>query len=217
MIRAEIRIALLLVVFVATTTCRSRRNDGLREGRSPTLPSELVIVEGAQKIRSGGNRSFARLTYELTTPYPAAVVISTISRHLSAEGYRPLKNNWFNRDDTSEYERGWVQYIGVPAPKAKGQFICRWWAQWRNAKGEIVDYSLTYTSPDEVFTNHNTLAVSASKMNAGIAEQLRAGVTSTEPPIELSPQTPPNAATATDNSPDPHVYVLRPPAASNST
>ncbi len=197
-------IFLLLVTFAC-------RHDGLRSGRSPSIGSELLAVPGAEQVRSGSINGFERLTYKLRKPYPAADVIFAISNHLRALGYKPMKNSWFNRDETSDYVRGWVHYVGVPAPGAKGHYICRWWADWRNAKGEIVSYALLYTSSGEILTNQDELSVSASKMSPAMAERLRAGVTANGPVLELPAQTPPNAQTATDNSPDPNVYTPRAP------
>jgi hypothetical protein len=68
-----------------------------------------------------------------------------------------------------------------------------------------------YTSPGEKFTNETTLDVSATKMSAKVADELRADVSSTAPPIELPADTAPNAATATDNSTDPRIYISRRP------
>jgi hypothetical protein len=197
----------LLLAGLVVTGCRSR---GMQNGVAPGLSSEMMVYRGAVRPRSSLHAGLERLTYDVDVAYPAQDVINSISRRLADRGYRPLRNNWYNRGDASEYVRGWVQSTVVNKPGGKERYLCRWWAQWRNAQGDVVDYALTFLSPGEAFTNNSHLEVSATKMNESVAERLTPADARPRQVIELSSNTPPNAETASDNSPDPHTFQVRP-------
>lgn len=213
---------LLLLFFVTlrlpVVACR-RGEDGLEPGRQAKLPQELVVPSGATDIRSKESPDFQRLTYFLSVVFPARAVIQNISKELSSHGYCPLKNNYFNQDDTASFERGWIKSIMVKsneAADAKGHFISSWWAQWVNNNGDVMDVALSYYSPSEKETNTEKLFVSLSRLPAPAAKKL----------IEKMPKYPerklsnliylpcdasPNTELAFDNPRDPRIYEVRPP------
>lgn len=199
----RIFVASLLVLL---TACQG---DELTTVRRADHAEDLIVIEGGSDVRSLDGEGIQRLTYEVRTPYPASGSIVQVARHLESRGWKPLGNNWFNRDESSEYVRGWVEYVASAGPGTKRHFVARWWAQWQNSNGDVVDYMFIYSSPADHFTNRDHLGVSATKMSAQAAEQLRVTLTTTAPVIELPAATPPNATTATDNSPD-GVFILRP-------
>lgn len=182
-------VALLLVV-----SCH-REEDGLQRGVAPGLAPELVPVAGATNIRSGVGAGGERVTYTLSRPYPARDVILSISNELARRGYRPYRNNWFNRDETSDFVRGWDQSLVVFKVGGRKQFMCRWWAQWGNDRGELVDYSLGYLSPSEGFTNTSEVNVAAMKLDPKTAAAFPVQ-SAGRPAVFLSAGTPPNATTA---------------------
>jgi hypothetical protein len=183
------------------------RGEDLQKGLVPGLSGDMVVYPGAVNPRSAVNQGFERLTYQLDVAYPAEGVIGSISRDLARRGWRPLRNNWHNRDETSEYVRGWVQSTVVSKPGGKERYLCRWWAQWRNAEGEIVDYALGYMSATEEFTNRSQLHVSATRMSISVAQRLTPAYAKGQQVLELPVGTPPNSATATDNYP--HALQVR--------
>src|SRR5712692_5972380 len=86
-----------------------RRSDGLQAGRVSGLSPVFVIPAEAINVRSGTAAGHQRLTFNLRTKYPARSVIFAISNHFAKAGWRPARNSWFNREEASEYLRGWVQ------------------------------------------------------------------------------------------------------------
>jgi hypothetical protein len=179
-------------------------------GLARGLASEMIVYPGATEVRSLVKPGVDRISYRLETPYPARNVINLVASRLASSGWKPLRNNWFNRDDASEFLRGWVQYTAVNKPGGRERFLCRWWAQWTNEKGDLVDYSFQYLSPGETFTNNSKVEVQGSKMSAETARRLLHPGAAEKQVIELPVGTPPNAETANDNSPDPHVFQTRP-------
>ena len=173
----------------------------------------LVAPSEATNVRSRAGAKSQSLTFDLATPYPARALIASISEHLAAAGWHPTRNSWFNRQETSEFVRGWVQYTIVKKPGGKRRFLCRWWSQWVGPTGEVLDYSLTYVSPDATLTNTTDLKVTAQLLSEELAQKLHAAspVTGNDRPLVLLPVgTPPNSETATDNSPDPSIFFSRP-------
>jgi hypothetical protein len=189
----------VLALGVVLSGCRSR--DGLRHGLVDGLSPDLVVVQPGVPARSVRYPGYERLVYPVEVAYPAAAVITVISETLTRHGYHPLRNNWYNRDEASEYVRGWDHSTVVDRPGGKEKYLCRWWAQWRNPQGDIVDYALLYLSKGEMFTNKTFLEVSATRMSKSVAERLTSARARTLPVVELPTGTPPNAETATDNLP----------------
>jgi hypothetical protein len=204
------------LVFLIAVVCLSCHNDGLHNGRVANLSSDLITHPRAENIKSNVALGYERLYYELEVEYPARPVIRAIAAQLASRGWQPTRNSWFNRDQASEYVRGWVQSTVVAKPGGKERFLARWWAQWQNNRGEVLDYSFMYLSPTDRFTNHNRLEVQAVRMSAAVGQRLSAssGASAANRPVILLPVgTPPNVETATDNSPNPHVFQVRPDGA----
>src|SRR3954466_2581507 len=87
------------------------RNDGLDAARIAQQSGDLFVVKGATNVHSTVRTGVERVTYDVRARYPAENIVLTIGEDLHGRGWRPLRNNWFNRDDTSSYVRGWIQLI----------------------------------------------------------------------------------------------------------
>jgi hypothetical protein len=206
-------VKLRFLIFLFAVVCLSCHRDGLQNGRVANLSPDLITQPRAEKIKSKVASGYERLYYKLEVEYPARPVIRTISAQLAARGWQPTRNSWFNRDEPSEYVRGWVQSTVVAKPGGKERFLARWWAQWQNNRGEVLDYSFMYLSSTDRFTNHSRLEVQATRMSAAVGQRLSASIGASAPtrPVILLPVgTPPNVETATDNSPNPRVFQGRP-------
>ena len=165
----QVAIAVMIVVALG---CEDHATRGMAKGRVPGLAPELITFSESSKVRSAKTPEIERLTYRLETPYPAQPVIEAIARQLTARGWRPLRNNFFIREEQSEYVGGWIEYHAASSAQGPKRYVCRWWAQWVRDDGAVVDYVLTYSSKSEQFTNRSSLDVSASKMTRTFAKQL---------------------------------------------
>ena len=170
---------------------------------------DILVLPGAVDVRVTGGSNFQRVTYRVSLSYPAASAISTITDHLRRRGWKPLLQNWFNRDDTSNFVRGWIN--GIVVPKGVEHFASRWWAQWRNGDGDIVDYTLLYISPSSQRTNTTDLHVLVTRMSKSAAEQFANRLHVKGPLSDLPATAQPNTANATDQSPNPREYWPRKP------
>jgi len=195
----------LLAVLVCAAACGSPNH-----GERPVSP-DIVVLPGAVDVRKTGSSTFQRVTYRVSLGYPAASAITAISDHLKQRGWKPLLQNWYNRDDTSSFVRGWINVVTVPKPQGPEHFTSEWWAQWQNGDDEIIDYTLLYVSPSSQRTNTTDLHVLVNRMSKAAADSLANqlhinGRLSLLPPAEQ-----PNAATATDQSSNPREYWPRKP------
>ena len=199
-------VILAAVVAMLTLACQQRA--------TKRVSDDLIVYPGASDMHSATTGGVERLHYQLRAAYPPKAIVEQIARQLAKRGWRPLRNNFFNRDQLSEYVRGWVEYrSGTPA-QGPILFTCRWWSQWVNDDGEVLDYSLSYTSPSEVFENRVVLDVSVIKGNVNTVGDL-AGIprNSTQRLHELPAGTPPNADRASNNSPDGTFVIIADPDA----
>ena len=187
--------------------CRSEMTKGRAEGLSP----ELVTLPGASRVRSVKTPEFQRLTYRVKMVYPARPAIEEISRQLASRGWRPVRNNFFNRGEQSDYVSGWAEYKTASIGSGPARYLCRWWAQWVHDDGSVVDYHLFYRSRAEQFTNRSVLDVTAAKMTKATANaMLQQNPTNVPPqPLQvLGVGTPPNWQIATSITPS-GAYVPR--------
>ena len=188
---------IVALIVMSVSACSHR---GLHSGVEPRLSQDFLIPPGAQNVKSAVRLGYERVTYTLERAYPARDVIRSAAQHLATRGWVPLENNWFNRDEVSQFVRGWALVTGVDKPGGEERFICRWWAQWRNKRGEMFDFALEYLSPGRPWTNRSHLFVSASKMSDVIARRIPLGTARDTNLRDLPPTTPPNVETSSDPS-----------------
>jgi len=111
------------------------------------LPPELIVLPGAEKVSSspvsgisGGPLS---VRYELRTPYPAAAVIDQIRTKLEAAGWKGLPREGLSPLYPSALRTGWRNHVNTTT-KPTQSFV--WNARWRDAEGDVVEYTLMYLS-----------------------------------------------------------------------
>jgi hypothetical protein len=86
-----------------------------------------------------------QLSYQIEVEYPAVSIVSCISTQLAEKGWRPLKEDYWNPGLPSSHVRGWTQFVDASVhPEAT---VDQWAAQWENAAGNLVWYSMRYVYP----------------------------------------------------------------------
>jgi hypothetical protein len=86
-----------------------------------------------------------QVTYSLKKDYPAADVIKEISEALSHKGWQALKKDML-KSNTASTMWNWERQT-VPLKNGEQMLLLTWSGEWRNPKGDFVNYILSYTRP----------------------------------------------------------------------
>jgi hypothetical protein len=111
-------------------------------------PPALIVVEGARNVSQHsfpGDPEKIHIRYETRTPYPATVLIDEIRTKLEKSGWKALPRESISAVYPSGLRVGWRNHVNATPPPATQSFI--WNAQWRDADGDVVAYTLLYLSP----------------------------------------------------------------------
>jgi hypothetical protein len=150
----------LLIGSVATSGCgrgRDSRDVGKRS-------SAMVLVDGAREVvyydnhDPTGRPELEQISYLLDAPFPAAGVICYVSRQLAKDGWRPLPRTRDDVGTTSSYVQGWRVIISRKGSSDE-HHVDLWDAEWVNAEGDLLSYSLTYHYPSHGPANRGRLRV----------------------------------------------------------
>ncbi len=83
------------------------------------------------------------IAYEIDEPYPAERVLRFIKSRVPAE-FRPRAEDFMNPGIPTSHVRGWTSYEdGTTQPSSS---VHQWQAEWEDAAGNILTYSLQYRS-----------------------------------------------------------------------
>ncbi|HEX2965944.1 MAG TPA: hypothetical protein VHO84_09165 [Syntrophorhabdaceae bacterium] len=194
--------------------------NGLRADMAQSLSPEMIIPPTATSIEFKATPGFERLTYQLAVGFPARDFIESLSKKVRSLGYCPLKNDWLNRNMTTSYQKGWINYIGVKSPKAPKQFISEWVSWWLNDSGDVLGCSLSYLSPSESPTNTTELRVMFQKMSKQLGAAFEEKMTSEfhqELPrtVTLPCDTNPSTGSSTDGISISDMYIYTEPSQKN--
>jgi hypothetical protein len=127
----------------------------------------LVVCPGAKQTNWVKFEGTDQLSYQIEVEYPASSIVSCISAQLKEKGWRPLQEDYWNPGLPSSQVRGWTQFFNPTArPEAT---VDQWAAQWENAAGDVVWYSLRYVYPPG---DRHRLAVNAGLIPANIAKKM---------------------------------------------
>lgn len=132
----------------------------------------LVVLDGATKItREGGYGGSYQVGYALVEKHPATNAIQQIALRLQALGWKPLKDDWLNPGSPSSHVRGWSDYKDATVNPARHVHL--WLAQWTDAAGNVVVYSLRYSYRWDGKPDLQSLRVSASWYPAETARSMQ--------------------------------------------
>ena len=125
----------------------------LRDSTDPSSRSDaMILLDDAQELQyfknhdTVGRAESEQISYIVTAEYPAEDVVCKVTEHLAKHGWRALRRTHDDSRTPSSFVQGWRQTInhrGRP-----DEFIIDLWdAEWVNADGDLLSYSLTYRSP----------------------------------------------------------------------
>jgi hypothetical protein len=133
--------ALVVGTLAAASGCAETSHTGDRA----KPPGELIVYDTASQVhRVSRPDGRYELTYELHMEYPAEAVVARIRATLPPDTWHPLTSDWLNPGNPSGYSHGWSDILdGTQAPSTR---VDVWNAEWRDAAGNLVIYSLRYVS-----------------------------------------------------------------------
>lgn len=121
----------------------------------------LVVLDGAEKVAQGrGAHGSLYVSYTAKEAYPADDALRQIASHLEDLGWRPLDESWQNPGIPSSHVRGWTEH--VDATRSPVQRVHHWKSAWQDETGNLVDYSLAYSYPENGEPDLETLWVNAA-------------------------------------------------------
>jgi hypothetical protein len=155
---------LLLVLAVGIACwCQDSRN-------TESHNKSLVLLPGAFDVQYATFQGKPQLTYRIHVDYPAGSALKAISGDLGAEGWKPLKSDFWNPSIPSSHVRGWEQFDdATDRPRTT---VHSWMAQWENPQHDIVSYTLEYRYPVDAKPDLGTLRVIAIFIPASIAARM---------------------------------------------
>jgi len=138
--------------------CAGLYNDWQQAGASERSVA-LISYPDATEIRFGEQGSTDRLSYHVSSKFPATPVIDWISDKLQKVGWEPLKYDFLNPNLPSSHLTGWTYFLD----ERKGPALCvhQWLGDWKDASGNIVRYGFRYAQP-----GCSTLALTDLEVNA---------------------------------------------------
>lgn len=152
-----------VIALLVSSACHSKTNAAAQPNAA------LIVLPGAASVRySVGVGSVVE--YFVTTAFPAEEALTSISRRLATDGWRPSRMDLLNPTVESSHVRGWTRFVdSTEAPVVR---VHQWQGDWTNDAGEAVTYSLQYRSTDRDADRpmNDSLKVSAIFMSA---EQVR--------------------------------------------
>ena len=113
------------------------------------LPRALVVVAGAVDVVGNfpkEDRDPTSVSYEVKTPYPASAVLTELQGKLEYANWKPLPRESLGAMHPSSIRAGWRSHVNaLPGSEGRTQSFV-WKAQWRNAAGDDVAFTLSYLS-----------------------------------------------------------------------
>ncbi len=108
-------------------------------------PQELLVPAGAREVVSRIEGGIAAVKFKVSAPYPAADFLASANSRLEPLGWQKLSTDWLNPTIPSSHVRGWTSFPDTRTQPFMG--VHQWLADWQNGSGDVVSYSLRYTSP----------------------------------------------------------------------
>lgn len=131
----------------------------------------LVVVPGAKEIRFDKLFGTDQLTYSLTTEFPAQDFITVIKEKLKSRGWLPMEYYFFNPGTPTAHVRGWTKFQDYS--KEHPEQVHQWVGDWKNDKGEVVTYALSYRYRSDKLPDLRTLSVTAVYFPKDTVDQIK--------------------------------------------
>jgi len=128
-----------LVLGFCTVSCARSRDIPVAN-----LPPELLVPNGATDVVARGDGKGAGVDYRMSAPYPAESFLAGIEARMSQRGWKPAQKDLLNPTITTSNAGGWTSYVdGRVSPRIG---VHQWLGYWQNREGDVVSYTLQYSS-----------------------------------------------------------------------
>jgi len=168
--------ACFCVIFFLCTCSSSEQS----QNSDDRLRSFFVVVPSATGIKQSVFQGKDQIIYHVHAEYPADDVINAIKVRVRQLGWEPLKEDWLNPGLPTSQVRGWTYFEDwTTRPRTSVQ---SWNGEWQNQSGDILQYMLTYTCPDNRCSSTfnlqdmTDLKVIAIRVPADLAKRIKASV-----------------------------------------
>ena len=152
----------------------TKRGIWFHKSGSEPLPSYFVVVAGAQNVKHRHFNGQDELFYTIESEYPADAVLNPIKANLAELVWKPLAEDYLNPGIPSSNVRGWDYFVDESThPRTS---VRSWLAQWQNANGDVMIYSLEYRCKDDgcsVTGGLHKLKVRAIYVPAELAKRMK--------------------------------------------
>ncbi len=177
-------VPLSTAIIIASLGCHSVSESPPRYSRA------LIVLPNAREVKFGKYNGSDQLSYTVEVEYPASEQISTISKKLAENGWKPLREDWLNPGLKSSHTRGWTDFEDVS--RRRDLRVFQWLAQWDDKAGDVVAYAYQYRDQlgparhrSRYFLRKepgsHKLRVMAVYFPAKLAEKIKKGAHSSEP------------------------------------
>jgi len=135
------------VVLITVAAAFSLFGTTVAHGAESQRPPALIVVEGSRNVSEHsfpGDPEKILVKYEIKAPYPATALVEEIRTKLEKSGWKALPRESISAVYPSGLRVGWRNHVNALPPPATQSFV--WNAQWRDADGDVVAYTLLYLS-----------------------------------------------------------------------
>ncbi|HEV2297177.1 MAG TPA: hypothetical protein VGR72_01520 [Candidatus Acidoferrales bacterium] len=154
---------ILCLALPVVSLCQTTTNESHREA--------LIVLPSSSDVKYAKVQGTFQLTYKVRVGYPAKTALNRISEKLRQQGWKPLKQDFFNPAIPSSLVRGWTQFADqTTTPETR---VTQWMAEWQDLHQDIVSYTLRYRYPTTDNEYPRDLAVAAIFIPAPIAIKMR--------------------------------------------
>jgi hypothetical protein len=132
----------IAAAFVVCIIICAGLSSGQQQAAAAERPAALILSPGSTGVRFDEQGNTARLSYHVSSKFPATSVIDWISDQLQKAGWKPLKYDFLNPNSPSSHVTGWpYQLDGTKNPAL---CVHQWLGDWRDPSGNIVRYGFRY-------------------------------------------------------------------------
>jgi len=131
----------------------------------------MVLLDGAQEVKyyrnhgASGREELEGISYLVAAEYPAESVVCRVTTELARAGWQPLRRTHDDSGTTSSFLQGWRVLISRRGSSDE-HHVDLWDAEWVNADGDLLSYSLTYRYPSRGAPNRTRMRVGGIRQPA---------------------------------------------------
>lgn len=120
-------------------------HNGRQAVEAAERPAALILYPDATGIQFDERGGADRLSYHVSSKFPAISIIQLISDKLGKGGWEALRYDFMNPNRPSSPLQGWQEFLD--GTKKPALCVHQWLGEWKDASGNIVIYAFRYKQP----------------------------------------------------------------------